>query len=271
MSESATFQRVILGIRHSVPREGLRQAMDFASLLGIELRALFFGEDELGSLAAFPFVREFRPLEGSWRSIQSAEIAGAIEAAERAAERSFRDAAKVRSLPSEFEIARGRSIAEALASVSRAGDILVVTEPGSPGEREMPQFLATLEAALGSPASLMLVPADTIRSTGPVIALVNAPDDPCLDVATELAALAKEQVSVVEAATVLSRLRHGGHAVATKEAPAFGLAEAFEPLRERLVVLTRGSVDQSIARQISSIRRVPVLVVEPRPDQGGKQ
>jgi hypothetical protein len=277
MTESATFQRIVLGIRHNVPREGLRQAMGFASLLGIELRGLFFKDDELRSLAAFPFVREFRLLEGGWCHIQSSELAGAVEAAARVAERAFRESVKTLGLPSGFEIVRGRSVAEALASSSRSGDILVVAEPGSAGEREAPEFQATLEAALGSPASLMLVPAQTIRSSGPVVALVNAPDDPSLDVATKLAALTNEKVSVIDTARVAEMLRsegmpesggvaHGGHPI-----PPSRVADVFEPLRERLVVVTRGGFDRSIARSISSTRRVPVLVIEPRSDQGAKR
>lgn len=279
MSEPSTFQRVVLGIRHNIPREGLRQAMDFASLLGVEVRGLFFTEEELGSLADFPFVREFRPLEGAWCNIESSEMARAIESAARTAERSFREAAKTLSLPSRFEVVRTRSIAEALSSISRTGDILVVAEPGNPGEREAPQFQATLDAALGSPASLMLVPVAAIRSSGPVIALVNAPDDPCLDVAAKLAMLAKEQLSVIDGTKLIGGLLGKGApgksvvgaAVGGQSASAFGLADAFEPLRERLVVLTRGSFDRSVARLISSIRRVPVLIVEPRSDQGARQ
>jgi hypothetical protein len=268
MTEPATFQRIVLGIRHNVPREGLRQAMDFASLLGIELRGLFFKEGELGSLAAFPFVREFRLLEGGWRNIQPAEMADAINVAARSAERSFRAAVKTLNLPSEFEVVQSRSIAEALASVSRSGDILVVAEPENPCERVSLQFQTMLAVAIGSPASVMFVPAEIARSTGPVIAIVNAPDDPCLGVAARIAALAKERLSVVDGTKVAA-----GVGIATREqaAPFFRVADTLEPLRERLVVLTRSNFDNSLAGMISSVRRVPVLLVEPKSDQGGKQ
>lgn len=276
MTESATFQRVILGIRHSVPREGLRQAIDFASLLGIELRGVFFKEAELGSLAAFPFVREFRLLEGGWRNIQSTEMADAIDVAARSAERSFRAAAKTLPLSSEFEIVQGRSIAETVASVSRAGDILVVAEPENPGERVSLQFQTTLAAAIGSPASVMFVPAEIVRNTGPVIAIVNAPDDPCLEVAARIATLAKERLSVIDGTKVAAGLCVPGAAsvgIATREqaVPLFRVADTLEPLRERLVVLTRSNFDNSLAGMISSVRRVPVLLVEPKSDQGGRQ
>lgn len=276
MTEPATFHRIVLGIRHNVPREGLRQAMDFASLLGIELRGLFFKEDELGSLAAFPFVREFRLLEGGWRNIQSTEMTDAINVAARSAERSFRAAAKTLNLPSEFEVVQSRSITEALASVSRSGDILVVAEPENLCERVSLQFQTTLAAAIGSPASVMFVPAEIVRSTGPVIALVNAPDDPCLEVAARIAALAKERLSVVDGTKVaagLCVLGAAGVGIATREqaAPLFSVADTLEPLRERLVVLTRSNFDNSLAGMISSVRRVPVLLVEPKSDQGEKQ
>ena len=276
MTESAIFQRVILGIRHNVPPQGLRQAVDFASLLGIELRGLFFKEDELGSLAAFPFVREFRRLEGGWRNIQPMEIADAIDVAARSAERAFRAAAKTLNLTSEFEIVQGRSIAETVASVSRAGDILVVAEPANPGERVSLQFQTTLAAAIGSPASVMFVPAEIVRHTGPVIAIVNAPDDPCIEAAAKIAMLAKERLSVIDATKSVAGLYVAGAAgvgIATREqaAPLFRVADALEPLRERLVVLTRSNFDSSFAGLIASIRRVPVLLVEPKSDQGVKQ
>lgn len=277
MTESAaTFQRIILGIRHNMPREGLRQAISFASLLGIELCGLFFKEEELGNLAAFSFVREFRPLEGGWRDVHSTEMTDAIDAAARSAERSFRAAAKTLNLSFQFEIAQGRSIAEIVASVSRAGDILVVAEPANPGERVSLQFQITVEAALGSPASVMFVPAEIIRNTGPVIAVVNAPDDPCIGVAEKIAALAKESLSVIDGTKIASRLCVEGAAaagIATREPPAspFGIADMLEPVHGRLVVLTRGNFDNSLAGMISSIRRVPVLLVEPKSDRGEEQ
>jgi hypothetical protein len=133
-----------------------------------------------------------------------------------------------------------------------------------------------LAAAIGSPASVMFVPAEIVRNTGPVIAMVNAPNDLCLEVAAKIAALAKERLSVIDGAKVAAGLCAPGAAgvgIATREqaAPLFRAADTLEPLRERLVVLTRSNFDNSLAGMISSIRRVPVLLVEPKSDQGEEQ
>lgn len=272
MTESSTFQRVILGIRHNVPREGLRQAVDLATLLGVELRGLFFKEDELGCLAGFPFVREFRPLEGSWCSIQHSEIADAIDGIARNAERTFREAAKALNRPSAFEIILG-SMAEMVGSVSRAGDIVVVPEPESPAECVTPQFVAAVEAALGSAASVMLIPSGAIRDKGPVVAAATAPDDPCIEVASEIAALAKGQLSIIDRAKLLGGVCAGEPLGTGSTTQDRGIAttQATGSLRPRLIVMTRGKFEISVAGLITSIRRVPVLVVEPKSDQGVKQ
>lgn len=276
MTEFSTFQRVILGMRHNLPRQGLRHAVDLATLLRIELRGLYFSrQDELGSLAAFPFVREYRPLEGGWHKIQRTEIAEEIDAAARSAERSFREAAKKLNRPSRFEIIRS-PMTEAVKSISRAGDILVVSEPADPAEHATSQFQAALEVALESPASVMLVPSGIVRESGPVVAAATTPDDPCIEAAAEIAAFANERLSIVDATSVFPGLRaestHTGGVDATGQvASVSSIADARAPSQERLIVLTRTSFRGSIAALISSSRRVPILLLGPTSDQGETQ
>jgi hypothetical protein len=45
------------------------------------------------------------------------------------------------------------------------------------------------------------------------------------------------------------------------------ITEALEPVRERLLILSRNRIDESVAGLISTIRRIPVLVVEPKSGQ----
>lgn len=62
-------------------------------------------------------------------------------------------------------------------------------------------------------------------------------------------------------AMVRSRAGEGGRRSQSRQ------TEVFEPVQERLVVLSRGRFGRLIASLISSIRRVPVLVVESKSDQ----
>jgi hypothetical protein len=277
MTDASTFRRVVLGIRHSAPQHGLRQAADLAALLRANLRGLFLRGDELADLAAMPFAREFRPLEGGWHTIESEELARALDIAARSAERCFSDAVKERNLSCEFEVVQG-SIAKAIASVSRASDILVIPEPANSPERVTLQFKSLIEAALSSAAAVMVVPERVVRETGPVVALAGEPHDASIEAASVIASLAKEPFSIVDVIEAAARV-HAGSQGATQTAlqtPARNLSYSeieavLRPLQERLLVLSRGVFDSSTTAAIASTRRVPILIVEPRARDGQRQ
>jgi hypothetical protein len=263
------FQRVVLGMLHHAPRQGLRQAVDLATLLQAELRGLFIKDEELCGLGALPFTREFRRLEGGWRNIDNTELLNALDMAARSAERLFREAVKAFGQACEFEIIEGRSLAAAIASSSRPGDILVVPESSSPIERATSQFQSMAKEAFGSPASVMLVPAGIVRETGAVVALASGPDDPSIKVASQIAARANERLSIVDsaglAAAIRSSVKHGGAPAQLPLSSAVG--EALGPLQERLLILSRDGFDEFAVGLISTIRHVPVLAIEPKFDQ----
>jgi hypothetical protein len=275
MSTAEHFQRVILGMLQHAPRQGLRQAVELADLLQAELRGLFVKDEELRGLAALPFAREFRPLEGGWRRIDDNELLNALDLAARSAERSFREAVKASRQSCGFEIIQGRSFAAAIASVSRPGDILVIPEAASPLESATAQFQSIVKEAFGSPASVLLVPAAVARETGAIVALAGAAEDPCIDVAAKIAARAQEQLSVVDwskvAAKVRAPMKQGERAerstAQAQHSLVAAITEALEPVRERLLILSRNRIDESVAGLISTIRRIPVLVVEPKSGQ----
>jgi hypothetical protein len=277
MTDAAKFRRVVLGIRHNAPRHGLRQATDLAALLQAELRGLFLRGDELAGLAAMPFAREFRPLEGGWHAIEREELSQALDVAARSAERSFSNAVRGRNLPCGFEVVQG-SIASAIASISRAGDILVIPEPASSPERVTLQFKSLIEAALNSAAAVMVVPERVVRESGPVVALAGEPHDASIEAASVIASLSKEQFSIVDMLQPAALLRGGaeGGIRGAPRRPARGLSyseveAALRSLQERLLVLSRGVFDSSTTAAIASIRRVPVLIVEPRADESERK
>jgi hypothetical protein len=272
MADAPNFRRIVLGIRHSAPRHGLRQATEIAAMLQAELRGLFIEGDELTSLAALPFAREFRQLEGGWRALDREDLTRAFNATARSAERLFSDAVKGRNLSCEFEVVRGR-ITEAIGSESRSGDILIVPEPANPTERITFQFESMIKAAFGSSAAVMLVPEAVARETGPVVAIAHDPHDASIDAASTIAAVAKERLLIIDPVQFVASFLAGmklGTEPPTKSVgrgqhllPA-DIEAALQPLRERLVVLTRGLFDVTVPATIASARRVPVLIVEPR-------
>jgi hypothetical protein len=269
MVESSNFRRVILGLHHDAPAHGLRVAAEVAALLRAQLCGLFIQGDELSGLAGLPFVREFRPLGGGWRSIDQGELSRELEAAASRAQRSFAEAVKGLDLSYRFDVVRG-PFSETIASDSRAGDIIVVYEPASAADQVTVQFQSVIRAALGSASAVMLVPQRVVRQTGAVVALAKDPCDPSIAAAGAIAQLAGEELIIVEA------FRGASDVSATTAAPTHakrvsapdiqihsaGIPAAFTRLHERLIILTRGVFDDPWAAMISSIRHVPVLIVE---------
>jgi hypothetical protein len=274
-TESHSFKRLVLGLQPNAPDRSMQLAVELAELLNLELLGLFLEDANLRNLAGIPFAREFRPLGGGWQPIDLTRLTRDLELAARSAERLFADAAKRLSTSYQFEVIRGLT-AETIASVSRTGDIVMVFEPVSAAERATQQFAWLIEAAFRSAAAVMLVPTHITRTTGPVVAIVTAPDDPGLDAAAAFANAAEEELVVVEAyagAADDPRIRNlAAETGLTIRRVATGRAlpsdpkaflPAFHELQERLVVVTRGVLTGDLALTIASARAVPVLVVEP--------
>lgn len=257
------FQRVILGMLHHAPRQGLRQAVELANLLQAELRGLFVKDEELSGLAALPFVREFRRLEGGWRSLDTEELSKALDIAARSAERSFREAARAFSQSCEFDVVQGRSFAAAIAAASGPRDVLVIPESSDPIECATSQFQAMVKEAFGSRASVLLVPAGVVREKGAIVALASAPDDPSIKVASRIAERAREALSVIDTSHLVRSTRSEPSAAGLSRLPLSAIANALGRVQERLLVLSRPSFDETLVGSISAARHVPVLAVGP--------
>jgi hypothetical protein len=174
--EPHMFKRLVVGLGLSAPDRAMRLAVELADLLHLELLGLFLEDPGLRDLAAIPFVREFRPLGGGWRRIDLDQLTHDLEVAIRNAERMFVDAVKDLTTRSQFEVIR-KAAAQAIASISRSGDIVVITEPSSLAGRATQQFSWLLEGAFQSAASVMLVPARVARIAGALVAIAGAPGD----------------------------------------------------------------------------------------------
>jgi len=266
------FKRVVLGLEPSAPDQTTRLAAELAELLHLELLGLFLEDPSLRNLAAFPFAREFRLLGGGWHSIELERLSNELEFAIRSAERSFANAVKDFTTRCQFEVIRG-AVAQAIDSISRSGDIIVIAEPASPVERVTQHFSWLLNAAFHSTAAVMLVPAQVARVRGPVVAIAVDPADPSIRVAATIAIAANEDLIIVHA--------HEGESddpdlrklaaetgliiehVSTGKAPPLSdlAARAFPRVQERLIVAIRSVLAPERVLSLASSRRVPVLLI----------
>jgi hypothetical protein len=273
MTQSCQFRRVILGLHQSLPQQGLRLAAEVAHLLRAELCGLMVSENDLTGLASFPFAREFRPLEGGWHALDLDRLSRDVDLAAERARRAFTQAASEMGLLSRLEVLPG-SMAQAIASVSQAGDIVIVPEPSNPAERATLQFRSVVSAALGSAAAVMVVPPHIEHRRGTVVAIAATPQDESIEIAAALAALAGEELVVVEAYETGAEPRRSVSPVAAgrrlrlprgRSRDRGALMAALQGVRERLLVMTRGAWEDAAAAAIAVSRRAPVLLLEPSP------
>jgi hypothetical protein len=283
--EPHAFKRLVLGLEPSAPDRAIRFAAKLAELLHLELLGLFVEDPRLRDLAAIPFAREFRPLGGGWRSIELDQLTHDLDIAIRNAERTFVEAARDLTTRCQFAVTRAAA-AQAFASISRSGDIFVITEPTTLAARATQQFSWLLNAAFQSTAAgVMLVPTRVARTTGPVIVIALAPDDPSIRTAAAIAVAAKETLIIVHgderkgvypkarslAADTDLMIRHVFTGNTSLSDPAT-YTHVLSNVRERLLVGARSVLAPELALAMASSRRIPVLVIAPsegslRPDR----
>jgi hypothetical protein len=267
------FKRLVLRLEPNSPDRSTQLAVELAELLHIELLGLVLEDPSLRHLAAIPFVREFRPLEGGWHPLDLDQLTHDFDVAVRSAERLFAAAAKNLTMRHQFEVIR-EAAAQAIASIFRSGDIVIITQPSTPAGRATQPFSWPLEAAFRSDAAVMVVPARIARLAGPVVAVAIAPDDPSVRAAADIAIAAKEDLVIVHAhegkgdgpgvrklaADTGLTIRHVFTGQESLSDPA-ACVEALHHVEERLVVITRGTFAPELAVSIASSRGVPVLVI----------
>ncbi len=268
------FKRIVLGMQPSTADRTLQLAVEFAGLLHLDLLGLLLEEMDPQHLAAIPFARELRLPGGIWQPVDVDRLTHELEVASRNARRKFAQAAERLSLSHEFETVRG-AVAETIAAIARAGDIVVVGEPASPADRATRQFSSLLEAAFSSSPATIFVPASLARTSGPIVAISASQNDASIAAAAAIAMAAKEQLIIVaadedgEEGTVdelametglsVKRITVGKTATSTGSA----LLHALHKLDERLIVVSRDADGNERAMAIAAARRTAILVVEP--------
>jgi hypothetical protein len=261
------FRRAVLGLQLHPSRHGLSMAVDVARLLGLDLFGLFVEDEGLLRLAGLPFAREFNSL-GGWRAVDGAQLARDLQAAASSAQRSFAEA--VKSLPTscEFVTVRG-SMVEAISAHARPDDIVMLNAPAAVGECSAERFPLLIDTVLRFAAAVLLLPRQVARQAGDVVAIAARPDDPSIGLAAGIARAANEELVIVELfnEAAVDRPSRLDDARATRKVVRAAVSDptllvaAFRGERERLVVVSHGTVDPSFPTILASWRRVPVLVI----------
>lgn len=264
------FKRIVVALPHQSPDESTRLAAEVAALLGLELLGLFVQEESLIELAALPFAREFRPLDG-WHPIEIERLLHELDLAATNAQRLFARAVAGLEMASQFEVVRG-SIAQIIGSLSRLGDIVIVPEPTGAADRAIRDLGPILEAAFQSGSAVMLVPPKIARWSGAVVAIAADPHDPSIRAAAAIATSAQESLvilcdsqggdraDVAEASQKPATTVKPIPGLAKQLSHAAGIAAALRGVRERLVVMSRGALAEAAAK-IASVRHDPILIV----------
>ncbi len=181
------FKRAVLGLNlHTLDPDVIDFTAGLAERLGLSLVGLLALDNSLPELAAYPGLREFLPAVGEWRAIDPDRIAQEQMLAAQNAERLFTKLVETLSVPSTFEIVSGGA-AQPLASMS-GSDIVVVAEPRRASASVTHSYSLFLDAAVRSPASVLLIPRSVQRRKGPVVVIAARPNDPSIGVASAIAA-----------------------------------------------------------------------------------
>lgn len=275
MSKPPSFKRIVLGMHHGAPDDDtLRIVAELAEIMRMPLVGLYAEDPGLIDVAGLPFVREFQPLGGGWHSLDVDRLSREIELAAGRLEQRFSRTVKDLSISTSFQVIKS-STSNMIATISEAGDIVVVTEPADPADRATYQSAVLVEAAFRSSAAVLLVPHRIARRGGPIVAIVTEPDDASVRAAAGIAAATGEKLVLVESDRAAGRqsapadpsvagleIEHLAPKI-TRLTDASGICSALSPVAERLVVMTRGAFDDAAPATVASMRHIPVLVVEP--------
>jgi hypothetical protein len=272
MLHPIAFKRMILGWPQSQADYPLVDAtVKLAELLRLHLLATFADDRSLMHVAGLPFVRELRPLGAGWHSFDVGQLAAELERSSAIAHRLFDQVVRNCTVEASFRVERGTA-ADIVASLATAEDIVVVIEPSNPAERVTQQFTRLIEAAFRAAASVMIVPSRIARRSGPIVAVASAPEDPSIRAAAGFASMTREKLIVMgpserlgSSASFAAEIEAAGGRIEFVPTPtsAAQLAADLRRWDERLLVMSRGLLDNPQVSILASLRSVPVVVMEP--------
>ena len=278
---NASDRRLIVDLYHGpADAQTLRAAAEIARLLGFDLHGLFIEDEALLALAEFPFAREIRLSTHEWSPMNAVTVTADLREAAARMHRLLDDILRSVGVPGAFQVLRGDPVV-CIGGVCRIGDIIVV-EPETPA-RQLTQSIAHLqEAAFGSPASVLLLPAGTKLRAGPVVALLEGAEDASLEVACRLAATTRDDLvillsvegagglsgdmanTIADRALALGMRREQCSVRPVADGRADNVLHALTGLQERLIIADRDTPVAGEASRVAAARRVPVLLIEAR-------
>ena len=165
MAARTEFKRAVLGLHlHTLDPDVIDVAAGLAERLGLNLVGVLSLDNSLPELAGYPGVHEFLPAAREWRPIDPDRIAREQMLAAQNAQRLFTKLVETLRVPSTFAIVSGAA-AQSFASMC-ASDIVVVAEPRRASASVTHSHSLFLDAAVRSPASVLLIPRSVQRLKG---------------------------------------------------------------------------------------------------------
>lgn len=263
---------MVVGLPHGLThRAGIEAAAELAEWLEIELLATFVADSALPALAAMPGLRELRTLEQEWQSIDAERMSRDIEQAVALARRHFAESVSSRAIKTGFDVLTS---AEAIGSIIRPDDILVIIEPAHPAERIARQFTELLDVAFSIAGAALFIPKRITQTAGPIVTEVSGPEDPGIRVALQVAAASGERLIVVGPSEtgrpieLPAELKQRGVEI-EYVAGALPWGDKSLPgrpgrLRPRLRIAFRGTISGDAHSLFSSLQGTPLLLIKPR-------
>jgi len=243
-----TYSRLVFGFHQAAFNTAIiRQSVEAAGLLDLELHGVFIRDPELIGAARLTGLREYRLLGNRLEAMDIGSLAESVEAAARRARQLLETEAAQKKVRSRFEILTS-AVGEAIHTAAKASDIVVLSQPESPLERSSEPYRQFLEAVSLTRSAVLLLPRRSGSASGRILALARTPEDKSIDVARQIA----ERV-------------HGQAGVEDLRSPQRGRPVASKPAQcERLVIATREpGNNQLLSRWLELIgdRKAPVLLL----------
>ena len=250
-----TYSRLVFGFHQAAfNTASVRQTVDAAGLLDLELHGIFVRDPELMGAARLAGLREYRLLGNRVEAMDIGALAESVEAAARRAQNLVETEATQKKVRSRFEILTS-AVGEAIQAAAKASDIVVLSQPDSPLERSSEPYRQLLQAVSQSKSAVLLVPRRSRSGSGRILALARTPEDKSIDVARQIAERVHGHAGVEDLSNPpLHRSRHGSKKTAE---------------HERLVIATREPGNNKLFSQWLELigeRQAPVLLLPSEPE-----
>jgi hypothetical protein len=250
------FRRLVLELGHgAVDPEVMRQAAMFAHLMDAELHALFVEDETLLHASALPFTREISSLSCQWRPLEPARLEAELRADAEWARERLAEVARAIGIRRSFEVRRG-NLSVHVGDTCVATDIVVISASGGAGTTRGDRRLS--DTAQRTAASMLFLPAQSVRRQGAVVAVIATAEDPALEVARRIAVQEREQLLVLAPFDGGIEGNEPVRALAGRSVP--DVLAALADARERLIVLTR--IGTGAGAELAAARGVPVFMLE---------